>query len=99
MLIYRFIGLLAQAHADLSVYRFIGLLAQAGADLSVYRFIGLSAQAGKNRPCHHAACVQIYLDINIFTHIFIFLCTVFMFTPKLLGRFADCCDQFFFDWV
>ena len=46
MLIYRFIGLLAQAGADLSVYRFIGLLAQAGADLSVYRFIGLSAQAG-----------------------------------------------------
>ena len=33
---------------------FIGLSAQAGADLSVYRFIGLSAQAGKNRPCHHA---------------------------------------------
>ena len=46
MLIYRFIGLLAQAGADLSVYRFIGLLAQAGADLSVYRFIGLLAQAG-----------------------------------------------------
>ena len=40
MLIYRFIGLLAQAGADLSVYRFIGLSAQAGADLSVYRFIG-----------------------------------------------------------
>ena len=35
-------------------FRFIGLSAQAGADLSVYRFIGLSAQAGKNRPCHHA---------------------------------------------
>ena len=49
-----FIGLSAQAGADLSVYRFIGLSAQAGADLSVYRFIGLSAQAGKNRPCHHA---------------------------------------------
>ena len=56
--VYRFIGLSAQAGADLSVYRFIGISAQAGADLSVYRFIGLSAQAGKNRPCHHAALVK-----------------------------------------
>ena len=57
ILIYRFIGLLAQAGADLSVYRFIGLSAQAECRfvrLSVYRrrpvpicpFIGLSAQAG-----------------------------------------------------
>ena len=46
MLIYRFIGLLAQAGADLSVYRFIGLLAQAGADLSVYRFIVVTLGEG-----------------------------------------------------
>ena len=63
MLNYRFIGLLAQAGADLSVYRFIGLSAQAGADLSVYRFIGLSAQAGKNRPCHHAEIINL-IDEN-----------------------------------
>ena len=72
MLIYRFIGLLAQAGADLSVYRFIGLLAQAGADLSVYRFIGLSAQAGKNRPCHHAA-VPIYIYIFNFIYISMYI--------------------------
>ena len=41
------------------IHRFIGLSAQAGADLSVYRFIGLSAQARKNRPCHHAAYIYI----------------------------------------
>ena len=69
MLIYRFIGLLAQAGADLSVYRFIGLLAQAGADLSVYRFIGLSAQAGKNRPCHHAAQIQQILTGSTVSHV------------------------------
>ena len=71
MLIYRFIGLLAQAGADLSVYRFIGLLAQAGADLSVYRFIGLSAQAGKNRPCHHAVyfCFVIYIKFQYIIYI------------------------------
>ena len=61
--IYRFIGFLAQAGADLSVYRFIGLSAQAGADLSVYRFIGLSAQAGKNRPCHHAGQLGVPLTM------------------------------------
>ena len=71
MLIYRFIGLLAQAGADLSVYRFIGLSAQAGADLSVYRFIGLSAQAGADLSVYRfiGLSAQAGADLSVYRFI------------------------------
>ena len=70
-LVYRFIGLLAQAGADLSVYRFIGLLAQAGADLSVYRFIGLSAQAGADLSVYRfiGLLAQAGADLSVYRFI------------------------------
>ena len=71
MLIYRFIGLLAQAGADLSVYRFIAFLAQAGADLSVYRFIGLSAQAGADLSVYRfiGLSAQAGADLSVYRFI------------------------------
>ena len=47
----------------------------------------------------HAYTVYIYLAINIFTHVFIFLCTVYMFTLKLLEDSLIFVTNSFFDGV